>query len=591
MLNDKEIKNYIKDSLSQGNTKEEIFKELIDDGLSIEQIQKGFEALKLSKDKEDTQKRTIQIIVTIGAILIGAGIFSFIASNWQEITKSIKVLLIIFSMLATYTVGWYLREERGFIRTGNALIFLGSIIYGAGIFLLAQMFNVRVDWPDGFIIWMIGVIVLALAIDLVYLFYFAFALGIISLAGQYISPLLSIINIIDFDYRSFTSPYLLATSTLLVFLTGLNIRKRVPIDDETAIEIKKNKWNFVLALILIFFLGPVGLLLYFSVLFVRKTGEQSIEETLSETFLLLSLFFLFTTFITFNTNFGSPLSWKTILLITTLIGIFGAYFYRLIYTLIFSLVSGVGWWGFQSFDWVKAENIMKSSIFAGILLIMLLFYILGWLHSKSKLKKFSSGYVLIGMIPISATLFLLSTQYGLIALNYLNKGVTFDVSWKLTTSYIVVGFSLVISTLYALKNKFIFTVEAITTITIAALFCWLLLFPPGKLFFDSDSFLGLMGFLTEKSLTETGIYVVAALNISIFFYLVVMIFSGYLRKEEWIINLGALLLFLLIIFKYFDWFFAFINKGVFFVISGLLFLAVGWFMERGRRYMISNINE
>ena len=68
-----------------------------------------------------------------------------------------------------------------------------------------------------------------------------------------------------------------------------------------------------------------------------------------------------------------------------------------------------------------------------------------------------------------------------------------------------------------------------------------------------------------------------------------VIFVGYGRKEKWLINLGIFFLFIFILVKYFDWFFDFLDKSVFFIGAGVLLFAVGWFMGKGRRYMLSEM--
>jgi len=47
----------------------------------------------------------------------------------------------------------------------------------------------------------------------------------------------------------------------------------------------------------------------------------------------------------------------------------------------------------------------------------------------------------------------------------------------------------------------------------------------------------------------------------------------------------------LIFVKYFDWFFTFLDKSVFFISAGVLLFVVGWLMEKGRRYMLAEIEE
>lgn len=217
--------NYIKSALAQGRSKEEIYKELLNQGWGIDVIQNAFAQITTKEEKEDTQKRTIRIIVIIGAILIGAGIFSFIAANWQEMTKQIKVLIIIMGMLSSYAAGWFLKEKRHYLKTGEALLLLGSIIYGAGIFLVAQMFHIRANWPDGFILWMMGTIAMAFATESFSLFYLAIPVGIVAIIGH---PFGIFGAFTGYNPFLLTSSFLLLAATIVTFIAGWLVRKRLP---------------------------------------------------------------------------------------------------------------------------------------------------------------------------------------------------------------------------------------------------------------------------------------------------------------------------------------------------------------------------
>jgi uncharacterized membrane protein len=223
IMADQKLVEYVKASLAQGKSKEEIYKELLAHNWTIEAIQECFNFSTAEEEKDDASKKTIRIIVTIGAVLIGAGIFSFIAANWQGMDRPIKISVILAAMLASYGAGWYLKEKANLLKTGGALILLGVIIYGAGIFLVAQMFNIRVNWPDGFILWMIGAIAMAFATESYPVFYLAIPLGLIALVGHPFGIFTG------FGYDSFllTSPFLILVSTIITFITGWLIRKRV----------------------------------------------------------------------------------------------------------------------------------------------------------------------------------------------------------------------------------------------------------------------------------------------------------------------------------------------------------------------------
>lgn len=221
---DKQIIGRIQASLSKGETKEAIYQALLSEGQSLENIGQAFALATKEDKKEEAQKRVIRIIVVIGAILIGAGIFLFIASNWDKMDKWLKIVIIVMSMIISYSAGWYLREVKKLIKTGTALILLGAIIYGAGIFLVAQIFHIRANWPDGFILWMIGVILVAFAIDAFSLFALAIPLGLIAVISHPFDILTSSVA------NSFllTSSFLLLAATIITFISGVLIHRKMP---------------------------------------------------------------------------------------------------------------------------------------------------------------------------------------------------------------------------------------------------------------------------------------------------------------------------------------------------------------------------
>ncbi|MDR3600745.1 MAG: DUF2157 domain-containing protein [Desulfosporosinus sp.] len=101
----------------------------------------------------------IRVVVTIGAILVGLGILSFIASNWTGISHLGK-LFIIFGVFGAVNLAGYLLSEHN-PKTGRSFIYLGTLVYGAGIFLIGQMYNLGGDFPTAFLLWSLGVLPMA----------------------------------------------------------------------------------------------------------------------------------------------------------------------------------------------------------------------------------------------------------------------------------------------------------------------------------------------------------------------------------------------------------------------------------------------
>jgi uncharacterized membrane protein len=99
-------------------------------------------------------------LLYVGAVLIGIGILSFVASNWAEIGKLTKFILILGLYIGSMFTGY--RMEINFPKTAKSFYYLGLIVFGAGIFLVGQMFHFGGDFQDAFLWWSLGILPLAL---------------------------------------------------------------------------------------------------------------------------------------------------------------------------------------------------------------------------------------------------------------------------------------------------------------------------------------------------------------------------------------------------------------------------------------------
>jgi uncharacterized membrane protein len=90
----------------------------------------------------------------LGAAAVGAGVILFFAANWSEIARPLRVAILLVGEAALYGAGfWLLDVRRSYRNLGHAFVFLGTIMFGAAIFLVGQMYNVQAHDPAGFLIW------------------------------------------------------------------------------------------------------------------------------------------------------------------------------------------------------------------------------------------------------------------------------------------------------------------------------------------------------------------------------------------------------------------------------------------------------
>ncbi len=100
----------------------------------------------------------ISAISTLAVILIGVGIILFFASNWEYIPDTIKIMLLFVATFSTYYAGYVMKfEKQNYPMAGHALIFLGSILVGASIFLIGQIFNINVDAHWLILLWFVAI--------------------------------------------------------------------------------------------------------------------------------------------------------------------------------------------------------------------------------------------------------------------------------------------------------------------------------------------------------------------------------------------------------------------------------------------------
>ena len=70
-----------------------------------------------------------------------------------------------------------------------------------------------------------------------------------------------------------------------------------------------------------------------------------------------------------------------------------------------------------------------------------------------------------------------------------------------------------------------------------------------------------------------------------------MIAEGYRRDDRFVVNLGFLTFALTILRLYFDTFWLLFDRSLFFMVGGLLGIALGWGLERKRRNLIGDLRE
>ena len=101
----------------------------------------------------------------IGAIVIGLGVVLLLAYNWQVIPKFGKLGLIFGALGLFHGGGLRLFQAADWRRQlGEALGVFGTMLFGAGIWLVAQVYHIDEHYPNGFLLWGLGALAMAWAL-------------------------------------------------------------------------------------------------------------------------------------------------------------------------------------------------------------------------------------------------------------------------------------------------------------------------------------------------------------------------------------------------------------------------------------------
>lgn len=95
------------------------------------------------------------VLAILGVVLLGFAAMSFVAANWQDMPRLLRLGLIFGGLAGAYAAaaGLFARGQDAF---AHAAILLGVAVFGAGIMLIAQMYHIEGHPPGAVLIWALG---------------------------------------------------------------------------------------------------------------------------------------------------------------------------------------------------------------------------------------------------------------------------------------------------------------------------------------------------------------------------------------------------------------------------------------------------
>ncbi|MGB8818687.1 MAG: DUF2157 domain-containing protein [Rhizobiaceae bacterium] len=95
------------------------------------------------------------VLGVLGALLLGAAVITLVAANWEAIPRLTRVIVLVALIWLSWLAGAW-RERSGDAIFPQVLYLFGSLVFGAGIALVGQMYHLSGDTATAALVWTIG---------------------------------------------------------------------------------------------------------------------------------------------------------------------------------------------------------------------------------------------------------------------------------------------------------------------------------------------------------------------------------------------------------------------------------------------------
>ena len=111
-------------------------------------------------------------LAALAALLFGLAVlllighnWSLVVAGWEALPRVAKLAAVFLVLAASYGIAFHLWLRTSWQRGAEVAFFFACLMYGAGIWLIAQVFHVDAHWPDGLWWWALGALPVALCLD------------------------------------------------------------------------------------------------------------------------------------------------------------------------------------------------------------------------------------------------------------------------------------------------------------------------------------------------------------------------------------------------------------------------------------------
>ena len=117
-------------------------------------------SIRKARFGEEAGSRLPAIFAMLGALMLAASVSAFVAANWQEIPRLVRLVGILTLIAVCFPIALQL-GRRAIPWGADAAVTFGTLCFGAGVALVGQMYHLPGDWPAGAMLVAFGALIAA----------------------------------------------------------------------------------------------------------------------------------------------------------------------------------------------------------------------------------------------------------------------------------------------------------------------------------------------------------------------------------------------------------------------------------------------
>src|SRR5262249_55073014 len=100
------------------------------------------------------------VVAIVGGLLIAAAFLALVAANWTAIARPVRFGILLAGIVSAYALGAsFDRGGRSYLADLCACI--GTIVFGAAVALVGQMYHLADDFAAGLLLWAVAALLAA----------------------------------------------------------------------------------------------------------------------------------------------------------------------------------------------------------------------------------------------------------------------------------------------------------------------------------------------------------------------------------------------------------------------------------------------